>query len=36
MAITRRIVAAHGGEVGVGPGQGRGAEIVVKLPRRSP
>lgn len=35
MAITRRIVAAHGGEIGVVPGQGRGAEIVIKLPRRS-
>ncbi len=35
MAITRRIVAAHGGEIGVVPGQGRGAEIVIKLPRRT-
>jgi PAS domain S-box-containing protein len=36
MAITRRIVAAHGGEIGVGPANGQGAEIVIKLPRRSP
>jgi signal transduction histidine kinase len=36
MAITRRIVLAHGGEIAVGPPNGGGAEIVIKLPRRSP
>jgi len=36
MAITRRIVAAHHGEISVGPSPGPGAEIVVKLPRSTP
>jgi signal transduction histidine kinase len=34
MAITRRIVTAHGGEISVGQ-SGPGAEIVIKLPRRT-
>jgi hypothetical protein len=33
MAIARRIVEAHGGQIAVGPGSGRGAEIVLTLPR---
>jgi PAS domain S-box-containing protein len=39
MAIARRIVEAHGGRVAVGdrePPAGRGAEIVVVLPRGNP
>jgi PAS domain S-box-containing protein len=35
MAIVKRIVEAHGGKIGVGPGAGGGAEIVVTLPRES-
>lgn len=33
MAIAARIVEAHGGRIAVGPGNGRGAEIVITLPR---
>jgi two-component system, LuxR family, sensor kinase FixL len=33
MAIARRIVEAHGGQIGVGPGEGNGAEILITLPR---
>jgi PAS domain S-box-containing protein len=33
MAIAKRIVEAHGGQIAVGPGRGRGAEIVITLPR---
>ncbi len=33
MAISRRIVEAHGGRIAVGDGTGRGAEITVTLPR---
>jgi PAS domain S-box-containing protein len=33
MPIAKRIVEAHGGQLAVGPGQGRGAEIVITLPR---
>jgi signal transduction histidine kinase len=33
MAIARRIVEAHGGEIGVGPGDGSGAEIHITLAR---
>ena len=33
MAIALRIVEAHGGRVVVGPGTGRGAEILITLPR---
>jgi signal transduction histidine kinase len=39
MAIARRIVEAHGGQIGVGDpvaATGRGAEIVVTLPREHP
>lgn len=36
MAIAKRIVDAHGGEISVGRSGPPGAEIVVKLPRRSP
>jgi PAS domain S-box-containing protein len=35
MAIARRIVEAHGGQIAVGPGTGRGAEIVLTLPREA-
>lgn len=34
MAICKRIVEAHGGEIAVGANGGSGAEIVVTLPRR--
>jgi len=33
LAIVKRIVEAHGGEITVGPGAGRGAEFLVTLPR---
>ena len=33
MAIVKRIVEAHGGQVGLGDAEGRGAEIVLTLPR---
>jgi PAS domain S-box-containing protein len=33
MAIAKRIVEAHGGRIDVGPGSGRGAEIILTLPR---
>jgi signal transduction histidine kinase len=36
MAIAKRIVEAHGGRIAVGPGAGRGAEIVITLPRDLP
>jgi signal transduction histidine kinase len=35
MAIAKRIIEAHGGQIAVGPGSGRGAEIVLTLPRDS-
>jgi PAS domain S-box-containing protein len=35
MAIARRIVEAHGGQIAVGPGPG-GAEILITLPREAP
>jgi signal transduction histidine kinase len=35
MAIARRIVEAHGGEIGIGTENGRGAEIRITLPRSS-
>jgi signal transduction histidine kinase len=34
MAIAKRIVEAHGGQIGVGPGPG--AEILITLPRDNP
>lgn len=33
MAIARRIVEAHGGQIEVGPGNEPGAEIIITLPR---
>ena len=36
MAITKRIVEAHGGQIAVGEGGGPGAEIIVTLPRGLP
>jgi signal transduction histidine kinase len=35
MAIAKRIVEAHGGQIAVGPGSGRGAEILLLLPREN-
>jgi two-component system sensor kinase FixL len=35
MAIAKRIVEAHGGRIVVGPGTGRGAEILLFLPREN-
>jgi signal transduction histidine kinase len=35
MAIAKRIVEAHGGRIVVGSGSGRGAEIVLTLPREA-
>jgi hypothetical protein len=35
MPIAKRIIDAHGGRIGVGPGSGGGAEIVIVLPRES-
>lgn len=36
MAIARRIVEAHGGQIAIGPAQGGGAEILLHLPREAP
>jgi PAS domain S-box-containing protein len=36
MAIAKRIVDAHGGQIAVGPGAPGGAEILVTLPRETP
>jgi PAS domain S-box-containing protein len=36
MAITKRIVEAHGGRIAVGEGGGPGAEIIISLPRGLP
>ena len=36
MAITKRIVEAHGGRIAVGEGGGPGAEIIITLPRGLP
>jgi signal transduction histidine kinase len=36
MAIAKRIVEAHGGQIAVGRGPGPGAEIVLTLPRGQP
>jgi len=36
MAIARRIVEAHGGQIAVGTNQGPGAEILITLPREAP
>jgi PAS domain S-box-containing protein len=36
MAIAKRIVEAHGGDITVGSSPGRGAEIVITLPRETP
>jgi PAS domain S-box-containing protein len=36
MAIARRIVEAHGGQIAVGPPGAGGAEIVLTLPREGP
>jgi signal transduction histidine kinase len=36
MAIARRIVEAHGGQIAVGPARAAGAEIVITLPREIP
>ena len=36
MAIAERIVEAHGGRIAVGDGPGRGAEILLTLPREAP
>jgi signal transduction histidine kinase len=38
MAIARRLVEAHGGQITVGTptNEGRGAEIVIVLPREGP
>jgi two-component system sensor kinase FixL len=33
MAIAHRIIEAHGGQIAVGPSAGRGAEILITLPR---
>src|SRR5207245_6696807 len=33
MAIAKRIVELHGGRIAVGEGAGRGAEILITLPR---
>ena len=35
MAIARRIVEAHGGQIAVGEGVGTGAEIIITVPRES-
>jgi signal transduction histidine kinase len=35
MAIAKRIVEAHGGQITVGSGSGNGAEILIILPRES-
>ena len=36
MAIAKRIVEAHGGQIAVGSGSNPGAEILVTLPHRKP
>jgi PAS domain S-box-containing protein len=36
MAIAKRIVEAHGGQIAVGAGAAPGAEIVITLPRENP
>jgi signal transduction histidine kinase len=36
MAIARRIVEAHDGQIAVGPAVGGGAEIVITLPQGAP
>jgi two-component system sensor kinase FixL len=36
MAIARRIVEAHGGQIAVGTDHGPGAEILITLPREAP
>jgi len=36
MAITKRIIEAHGGQIEVGLSDSQGAEIVITLPRESP
>ena len=36
MAITKRIVEAHGGRIAVGEDDGPGAEIILTLPRGTP
>ena len=36
MAIAKRIVEAHGGQIAVGSGSDRGAEILVTLPTKKP
>jgi PAS domain S-box-containing protein len=36
MAIAKRIVDAHGGQIAVGPGSVGGAEIIITLPRDNP
>jgi signal transduction histidine kinase len=36
MAIAKRIIEAHGGQIAVGPSSGPGAEIVITLPREAP
>ena len=33
MAIAKRIIEAHGGEIAVGDGTGKGAQIIITLPR---
>ncbi len=35
MAIVKRIVEAHGGQIAVGPNTGAGAEILITLPRET-
>lgn len=35
MAIVKRIIEAHGGQIGVGPGDSHGTEILLLLPRAS-
>jgi signal transduction histidine kinase len=35
MAIARRIVEAHGGQISIGAGTERGAEIIVTLPSKT-
>jgi hypothetical protein len=36
LAISRRIVEAHGGRVGLGDGEGTGAEFLITLPKEAP
>jgi two-component system sensor kinase FixL len=36
MAIAKRIVEAHGGQIAVGSGSDRGAEILITLPHKKP